>query len=217
MNYPSLVQITACCLVGARSLYLYQCWNVVNWTLGPNFSEILIEIKTHSFKKKHLKMSPGKWRSFCLDINVLAFFLKLTFLRLICPMYVHCTLVFKFIVRQWLMTEIRPSLLIWTEVLFLSVRFWYSVLERAMMCRYIPGSMIRIVLRRLSILWTFIYLTRCICIFEHLACFRVALLWSCRKSVGAYWSLLNISPTSKIDLRYLKYNLFQLLFLIFYD
>ena len=39
--------------------------------LGTNFSEILIEIQTFSFKKIHLKMSPGKWRPFCLGLNVL--------------------------------------------------------------------------------------------------------------------------------------------------
>ena len=36
-----------------------------------NFSEILIEIHTFSFKKMHLKMSSGKCRPFCLGLNVL--------------------------------------------------------------------------------------------------------------------------------------------------
>ena len=39
--------------------------------LGTNFSEILIEIYTFSFKKVHLKMSSGKWRPFCLGLNIL--------------------------------------------------------------------------------------------------------------------------------------------------
>ena len=39
--------------------------------LGTNFSEILIEIHTFSFKKMHMKMSPGKWRPYCLRLNVL--------------------------------------------------------------------------------------------------------------------------------------------------
>ena len=39
--------------------------------LGTNFSEILIEIKTFSFKKMRLKMSSAKWRPFCLGLNVL--------------------------------------------------------------------------------------------------------------------------------------------------
>ena len=40
--------------------------------LGTNFSEILIEIYVFSFKKMHLKMSSGKWRPFCLGLNVLS-------------------------------------------------------------------------------------------------------------------------------------------------
>ena len=39
--------------------------------LGTSFSEILIEIHTFSFKEIHLKMSPGKWRPFCLGLYVL--------------------------------------------------------------------------------------------------------------------------------------------------
>ena len=39
--------------------------------LGTNFSEILNEINTCSFKKMHLKMSSGKWRPFFLGLNVL--------------------------------------------------------------------------------------------------------------------------------------------------
>ena len=39
--------------------------------LGTNFSEMLIEIHIFSFKIIHLKMSSGKWRPFCLSLNVL--------------------------------------------------------------------------------------------------------------------------------------------------
>ena len=39
--------------------------------LGTNFSEILIEIYTFSFKRMHLKMPSAKWRPFCLGLNVL--------------------------------------------------------------------------------------------------------------------------------------------------
>ena len=42
-----------------------------NGTLWTNFSEILIEIYTFSFKKMHLKKSSGIWRPFCLGLNVL--------------------------------------------------------------------------------------------------------------------------------------------------
>ena len=41
--------------------------------LGTNFSEILIEIDTISFKKMHLKMLSGKCRPFCLGLNVLIY------------------------------------------------------------------------------------------------------------------------------------------------
>ena len=39
--------------------------------LGTNFSEMLIEIHTFSFKKIHLKTSSAKWRLFCLGLNEL--------------------------------------------------------------------------------------------------------------------------------------------------
>ena len=39
--------------------------------LGTNFREMLIAIHTFSFKKIHLNMSSGKWRPFCLSLNVL--------------------------------------------------------------------------------------------------------------------------------------------------
>ena len=41
--------------------------------LGINFNEILIEIHTFSFKKMHIKMLSGKWRPFCLGLNVLTY------------------------------------------------------------------------------------------------------------------------------------------------
>ena len=50
-------------------------WNIAGLLLieplGTNFSEISIGIQTFSFKKIHLKMSSGKWRPFCLGLNVL--------------------------------------------------------------------------------------------------------------------------------------------------
>ena len=41
--------------------------------LGTNFSEILIEIETFSFKKIHLKMSSAKWRLFGRGLNELTY------------------------------------------------------------------------------------------------------------------------------------------------
>ena len=40
-------------------------------TLGTNFSEILREIHTFSFKKMHLKTSSAKRRPFCFGLNML--------------------------------------------------------------------------------------------------------------------------------------------------
>ena len=40
-------------------------------TFGTNLSEILFEIYTFLFKKMHFKMSSGKWRSYCLGLNML--------------------------------------------------------------------------------------------------------------------------------------------------
>ena len=39
-------------------------------TLGTHLGEMLIEIQTLSVTKIHLKMSSGKWRPFCLGLNV---------------------------------------------------------------------------------------------------------------------------------------------------
>ena len=50
------------------------CTNDGIWlfpTLGTNFSEILSEILTFSFKKMHLKVSSMIWRLFCLGLSVL--------------------------------------------------------------------------------------------------------------------------------------------------
>ena len=60
----------ACHLVGANH-FLNQCWNIVNWTLRNNFSEIVIEIITFSVKKMHLKLWSGNWQPFCLGLNEL--------------------------------------------------------------------------------------------------------------------------------------------------
>ena len=39
--------------------------------IGTNFSEISIKIHPFSLKKMHLKMPFGKWRPFCLSLNLL--------------------------------------------------------------------------------------------------------------------------------------------------
>ena len=40
--------------------------------LGTNFSEILSDTHTFSFKKMHLKMSSAQWRQFCPGFSVLS-------------------------------------------------------------------------------------------------------------------------------------------------
>ena len=44
---------------------------LLNGPLGTNFSEIIIEIHTFSFKKIHLIMSSAKCQPFCPSLNVL--------------------------------------------------------------------------------------------------------------------------------------------------
>ena len=46
--------------------------------LGTNFHEILIKISTFSLKQTHFKKSSGKWRPFCLGLNVLHYIRKHT-------------------------------------------------------------------------------------------------------------------------------------------
>ena len=47
--------------------------------LGTNFSEILIDIRIFSFKKKGLNVSSAKWWPFCLGLNVLIVWVVLLF------------------------------------------------------------------------------------------------------------------------------------------
>ena len=54
------------------SHYLNQWWHILIGPWGTNFSKILIELYTFSFKIMHLKVSSGKWRPSCLDLNVLS-------------------------------------------------------------------------------------------------------------------------------------------------
>ena len=42
------------------------------WPLWTSFAEISLEVYTLSFHKMHLKMPFGKWRPFCLDLNVVS-------------------------------------------------------------------------------------------------------------------------------------------------
>ena len=67
---PPLIQIMARHLFSAKPLsepMLIYCQLVPS---EINFSETSMEIKTFSFKKMHLKMLSGKWRSFCLTLKL---------------------------------------------------------------------------------------------------------------------------------------------------
>ena len=59
--------------VRRQAIILTSAYILLIGPLGINFSEILIEIHAFSFRKIHLKMSSGKWRPFCLGLNVLTY------------------------------------------------------------------------------------------------------------------------------------------------
>ena len=43
------------------------------WSLGTNFSEILSEIRTFSFKKIHFNISSVKWQQLCFSLTVFSY------------------------------------------------------------------------------------------------------------------------------------------------
>ena len=56
---------------GRRQAIIWtNAWILLIGPSATNFSEILIEILTFSFKKMRLKVSSGKWGPFCLGLNV---------------------------------------------------------------------------------------------------------------------------------------------------
>ena len=64
----------ACRLVGAKAIIRTNTGILLIRNLGTNYSEIVSEINTFSFKKTNLKMSfTGNWRLFCLGLNVLKY------------------------------------------------------------------------------------------------------------------------------------------------
>ena len=78
--------------------------------LGTNFSEILIEILTFSFKKIRLKVSSAKRRPFCLGLNVLTHWhlrdeaLKLLILKLIQKIYIR--IISREIAPRWILRNL---------------------------------------------------------------------------------------------------------------
>ena len=71
--------------------------------LETNFSEILIEIHSFSFKKIHFKMSSGKWRPFCLGLNELIQYKRgaLLFFKVVHPISYHTGLKITDFVPNW--------------------------------------------------------------------------------------------------------------------
>ena len=77
MNLTHWGRVTHICvgnlnIIGsAASHYLHQCWNIVNWT--PR-NKLRWNVNQNSYifiHEIHLEMSSGKWRPFCLGLNVL--------------------------------------------------------------------------------------------------------------------------------------------------
>ena len=61
-----------CLSPGRRQAIIWTNYGILLIThIGTNFNAILTKIRTFSFNKIHLKMSSGKWRPFCLGLNVL--------------------------------------------------------------------------------------------------------------------------------------------------
>ena len=106
---------------------------VIIWTkprillIGPlrtNFNEILIGIHTSSFKKIHFKMSFGKWRPFCLGLNVLMNWLVSTSINVyfsIPNLYHDGTTHRLFKLTHWGQNKVAPML----QMTF-SNAFWYK-------------------------------------------------------------------------------------------
>ena len=75
-------RISKLTIIGSENGLIPGGHQAIIWTndgillIGPlrtNFSEILIEIHTFSFRKMDLKMSAGKWQPFCLSLSVLSY------------------------------------------------------------------------------------------------------------------------------------------------
>ena len=68
---PSLFQIMACHLTSTKPS-AEPCWNSVDWTPGNNF-QLNFNQNTTFFIQENVfeNMSSGKWRPFCLGLNVI--------------------------------------------------------------------------------------------------------------------------------------------------
>ena len=83
-------------------------------TLGTNFSEILSEIHSFSFKKTHLKMSSAKWRLSRLGLNEI---MHCCTRQWLCSMFFVWS---HYCIMYWMISEIHYSLLNGSKYLFKS-------------------------------------------------------------------------------------------------
>ena len=67
VSWPKHIISPLLVICPAPSHYLNQCWLTVCWTLGTNFSKILIKIQTFSLKK----ISSTKCWPFCPSLSLL--------------------------------------------------------------------------------------------------------------------------------------------------
>ena len=95
--------------------------------LATNFREILIEIYTFTFKKKkHLKMSSGKWRSFCLGHYVIIVAIVISSLLSSSLALIHIIL-HKTIIIIIIITIITEKDLLWRLVILHVVSLWLNM------------------------------------------------------------------------------------------
>ena len=78
------------------------------WNLGTNFSDILSNIHTFSFKKIHLKTSSVKWCPFCLGLNEFMINIsQLTLCRRVISIYIGLweSVYLGYLIRKPLLTQ----------------------------------------------------------------------------------------------------------------
>ena len=66
ISIPQLCMVTWSALGRRQAIFWTKAGILLIGLSGTNFSEILIEILTFSFKKMSFKVSSAKWRPFCL-------------------------------------------------------------------------------------------------------------------------------------------------------
>ena len=103
--------------------------------LATNFSEMLIEIHSFSLKKMRLKMASGKWRPFCLGLNVLITPKRHLISR---DNFVHVpgqweTMLLCNVISHWLDAHTKWSLHIWPSLgwgcrIFIVKKIWRNLM-----------------------------------------------------------------------------------------